>query len=81
MIMQTKSTMKAHACISKLGQEIQEDLTEEVMLKLRTKGEEELTREEEDGECSRQRRCKSHTFKELDNIQKWLKHDCGGVGG
>lgn len=63
MIMQIKGTRKAHGYISKVGQEIRE-----VILKLRTKGGEELTREEGDGECSRQRRCKRST-----HLRNWIK--------
>ena len=63
MIMQIKGTMKAHGYISKLGQEIREGI-----LKLKTKGGEELTREEGDGECSGERRCKSST-----HLRHWTK--------
>lgn len=62
MIMQIEGPMKTHGYISKLGQEIRE-----AILKLRTKGE-ELTREEGDGECSRQRRCKRST-----HLRHWTK--------
>lgn len=70
--MEIKAVMRAHGYISKLGKKIRDSLTEEVTLRLRTKGGEELV--EKQAVSVLGRHVKGSIFKELNKIQKWPKH-------
>lgn len=70
--MEIKGVMRAYGYISKLGKEIRYSLAEEVTLRSRTKGGEELVEKQVVSVLGRHVR--GSIFKELNKIQKWPKH-------